>query len=178
MIREALDLHANHVPIDRHCPFCIVSTGGETSVNTQHDIVRQNRYAVALISPRWWPHNKGHVLIVSKFHYETVYELPREHGHAIQDLIQEIAIAIRGSYDCHGVSVRQHNEPAGGQDVSHYHAHAFPRFSHDGLYLSDPIPGFVSATARQVYADRLRRFFLNSETTCLRASGSRYDRRV
>ncbi len=119
MIREAPDLHANHGPIDRHCPFCIVATGGETSVNTQRDIVRQNKYAVALISPRWWPHNKGHVLIVSKFNYETVYELPREHGHAIQD----------------------------------------------------PIPGFVSATARQMYADRLRRFFTNRETVCATPSG-------
>jgi histidine triad (HIT) family protein len=141
------------------CPFCTVATGGETPFNTQADIVRQNEFAIALICPRWWPRNKGHVLVVSRFHFESIYDLPREHGHAVQDLIQEIAIAIRNSYDCHGVSIRQHNEPAGGQDVPHYHAHAFPRFPRDELYSSPPIPGFVTAAERHVYAQRLRQYF-------------------
>ena len=146
-------------PVDPQCPFCIVATGGETPLNTQHDIVRTNRHAIALISPRWWPNNKGHVLVVSKHHYENLYELPREHGHAVQDLLREVAIAIRRTYDCHGVSTRQHNEPAGGQDVWHFHAHAFPRFADDNLYASDPIPEFVSLQERRVYAIKLRQYF-------------------
>lgn len=148
-------------PSDLRCPFCIVATGGDTPVNTQHDIVRTNRLAIALISPRWWPNNKGHVLIVSKQHYETLYDLPREHGHAVQDLLREVAIAIRHTYGCHGVSTRQHNEAAGGQDVWHFHAHAFPRYIDDDLYRSDPIPGFVSFQERHFYAAKLRQYFVN-----------------
>ena len=148
-----------HQTTGNRCPFCIIASGGTTPFNTQGDIVRQNRLAIALICPRWWPHNKGHVLVVSRFHYESIYDLPREHGHAVHDLIQEVAIAIRDSYDCHGVSIRQHNEPAGGQDVPHYHAHAFPRFPQDDLYSSQPLPGFVTAAERQIYAARLRDYF-------------------
>lgn len=148
-------------PRDLRCPFCIVAAGGDTSVNTQHDIVRANRLAIALISPRWWPNNKGHVLVVSKHHYETLYDLPREHGHAVQDLLREVAIAIRRTYGCHGVSTRQHNEAAGGQDVWHFHAHAFPRYIDDNFYASNPIPGFASFRERQVYATKLRQHFMN-----------------
>jgi histidine triad (HIT) family protein len=37
-------------------------------------------------------------------------------------------------YDCDGVSTRQHNEPAGNQDVWHYHLHVTPRYHGDRFY--------------------------------------------
>lgn len=151
--------HARHEPHGYQCPFCVVTAGGETAVNSQGDVVARNEYATALVSPRWWPRNHGHVLVISNYHHENLYDLPRHHGHAIQDLVRDVAIAIRDCYGCEGVSIRQHNEPAGDQEVWHYHAHVFPRFSDDGLYSSDPLPDFVSAAARKVYADTLREFF-------------------
>lgn len=149
----------NTAPVDPQCPFCIVATGGETLLNTQHDIVRTNQHAIALISPRWWPNNKGHVLVIPKDHYKNLYKLPSEHGHAVHDLRREVAIAIRHTYDCHGVSTRQHNEEAGGQDVWHYHEHVYPRFTNDNLYASEPMPDYVSFQERQIYAEKLRNYF-------------------
>jgi histidine triad (HIT) family protein len=84
------------------------------------------------------------------------------HGHAVQDLLRGVAIAIRDTYDCHGVSTRQHNEPAGGPDVWHFHAHAFPRFTADNFYTSDPIPEFVSIQERQIYPARLQQYFMSN----------------
>jgi histidine triad (HIT) family protein len=49
-------------------------------------------------------------------HYENLYLLPSRAGHA-HDLVREVAIAIRQTYGCQGVSTRQHNEPAGNQDA-------------------------------------------------------------
>lgn len=72
---------------------------------------------------------------------------------------REAAIAIRQTYDCRGVSTRQHNEPAGNQDAWHYHVHVFPRYPNDQLYASAPLPGFVAAEQRRPYADRLRSYF-------------------
>lgn len=146
-------------PVDPDCAVCTVSMGGETPLHMRQDLVRSNRHAVALVSPRWWPNNKGHVLVASRHHYRTIYDLPVEHGHDVQDLVQDVAVAIRRSYGCHGVSTRQHNEPAGGQDIPHFLVHVFPRYVDDGLYTSDPVPGFMSARDRQVFAELLRRHF-------------------
>jgi len=34
---------------------------------------------------------------------------------------------------CEEISLRQHNEPAGSQDVWHYHVHVIPRWHGDDL---------------------------------------------
>ncbi len=148
----------NHEPEGYRCPFCFVLGGGETAANTQRDIVRRGSAATALISPRWWPNNHGHVLVVSNDHYENLYDLPDEHGHAVHDLVRQIAVAMRSSYGCQGISTRQHNEPAGSQDAWHYHVHMFPRYPNDDLYASRPYPELVSAAQRWPYADKLRRY--------------------
>jgi diadenosine tetraphosphate (Ap4A) HIT family hydrolase len=47
--------------------------------------------------------------------------------------IRDTALALKTAFDCPGVSTRQHNEPAGNQDVWHLHVHVFPRFESDGF---------------------------------------------
>lgn len=151
----------NHEPGDYVCPFCRLIAGGEDErrINTQRDIVRRNELATAFIPPRWWPNNHGHVVIVPNAHHENLYDLPSSYGHAVHDLVREVAIAIRKTYGCDGTSVRQHNEPAGNQDAWHYHVHVFPRYAGDDLYASSPYPEFVTAEQRWPYADKLRAHF-------------------
>jgi histidine triad (HIT) family protein len=152
----------NHEPAGYRCPFCVLLGGGETEANTQRDIVRRGDLATALISPRWWPNNHGHVLVVPNAHYEHLYDLPDGYGHAVHDLVRQIAVALRSSYGCQGISTRQHNEPAGNQDAWHYHVHVFPRYPDDNLYGSEPYPEFVSAERRRPYADKLRGYLGSS----------------
>lgn len=154
----------NNEPEDYSCPFCLLVGGGANQVNKQDDIVRRTGLATAFVSPRWWPNNHGHVLVVPDVHHENLYDLPSLDGHAVHDLVREVAIAIRQTYDCAGTSVRQHNEPAGNQDAWHYHVHVFPRYPGDALYGSRPYPEFVSSEARRPYAERLRQFFAGTES--------------
>lgn len=149
----------NHQPSGYQCPFCILITGSQGEVTDQRDIVRRTNLATAFVSPRWWPNNHGNVLVVPNAHHENLYDLPPEHGHAVHDLVRDVAIAIRCTYGCDGVSTRQHNEPAGNQDVWHYHVHVFPRYLQDDLYGSRPHPEFVSAELRHPFADKLRAYF-------------------
>ncbi|GAB3432107.1 HIT family protein [Flindersiella endophytica] len=146
----------NHAPDDYLCPFCARLAGAEDELGTQADIVRQTSLATAFVCPRAWPNNVGHVLVIPNAHHENIYDLPPEYGHAVHDLVRETAIAIRSTYDCDGTSVRQHNEPAGNQDVWHYHVHVFPRYQDDELYSTPPLPGFLTAVQRRPYAERLR----------------------
>lgn len=119
--------------------------------------------AAAFIAPLWWPNNEGHVLIIPNAHFENIYELPRQYAHRIQDIAQQIAIAFKHVYRCDGVSTRQHNEPAGGQDVWHYHLHIFPRYVDDNLYSSQRTREFAPPAKQQEYAEKLRKFLTGKE---------------
>jgi histidine triad (HIT) family protein len=112
----------------------------------------------AFISARWWPNNLGHVIVIPNEHFENLYDLPPEYGHAIHDVAREIALALKHVYGCEGISRRQHNEPAGGQDVWHYHLHVLPRYTGDDLYRSSALPGFAPSAQRHSYAARLRSY--------------------
>ena len=146
----------NHQPDDYVCPFCRIVAGEESPYNMRQDVVRRTESATAFISPRWWPNNHGHVLVVPNAHHENLYDLPAVYGHAVHDVAREIAIAIRTAYGCDGISTRQHNEPAGYQDAWHYHVHVFPRYHGDDLYRTMAYPEFVTADRRLPYARKLR----------------------
>ena len=131
---------------DHARPYLAVSTAAYCS--------RTDR-ARARISPRWWPLNPGAALVIPRKHHENLYDLPPESGHAVWDLTQRVAIAMRAAYACDGTSTRQHNEPAGGQDVWHLHVHVFARHDDDRLYERDRESRWVDADERAEYADRL-----------------------
>ena len=145
----------NHEPTDYDCPFCRLASGGGDSLTTQDDVVLRTDRALAFVASRWWPNNHGHVLVVPTAHHENLYDLPTPDGHAVHDVVREMAIAIRHTYDCEGVSTRQHNEPAGYQDAWHYHVHVFPRYPGDNLYNTRHLPDPASAEDRQPYVRRL-----------------------
>ena len=111
--------------------------------------------AYVRVSPKWWPANPGAVLVIPRAHHENLYDLPAATGHAVRDLIQVVATAIRGAYACEGTSIREHNEPAGNQDVWHLHVHVFPRFDSDQLYPRHREAAYVAAEERRPYADLL-----------------------
>lgn len=69
---------------------------------------------------------------------------------------REIAADARGgAFGCEGISTRQHNGPAGDQDVWHYHLHVFPRSPCDGLHGGQKLP--YTRDERIELAARLRR---------------------
>ena len=150
----------NHAPDHYCCPFCLIASQQiDASIETSpDDIVFATDQATAFISSRWWPHNPGHVIIIPNQHYENIYDLPLSAATAIHALAREIALAMKQHYQCLGISTRQHNEPAGNQDVWHYHLHVFPRYNADQLYLTDRRR--TTAEERQPYALQLRSYFM------------------
>lgn len=146
----------SHRPRDYQCPFCQIASGVERpgQGTKQADIVYQNFEVTAFIASRWWPRNKGHVLVVPNVHYENIFDLPADAAKAIHEAAQDVAWAMKATYGCTGISTRQHNEPDGNQDVWHYHLHVFPRYPDDRLYLTQ---GYQTQPAERVpYAHKLR----------------------
>ena len=147
----------NHAPENYQCPFCLIASGGNTQNHTiQDDVVYQDDKVIAWVSSRSWPDTHGNVIIVPKEHHENLYDLPDQLVSHIHVLAKRIAIAMKLGYQCDGTSTRQHNEPAGYQDVFHFHLHVFPRSNDDNLYLRTNDFEDTTAEERKPFVDKLK----------------------
>lgn len=124
----------SHAPSGYECTFCRLAAGQDGLRTTQEHVVLRMDEMTAFVSSHWWPANPGHVLVIPNRHIENVYAFPPELGGPLMAAVQRVAVAMKTAYGCDGVSTRQHNEPAGNQDVWHFHQHVFPRWSGDRLY--------------------------------------------
>lgn len=149
----------NHAPTNYICPFCSLLRGGKNKnmFSVVSDIFFRDEHVCAMISSHQWPNNRGHALVFPIQHYENIYDLPVALGGKIHTVARKIALAMKSLYSCDGISTRQHNEPAGNQDVWHYHLHIFPRYAGDHLYASQYAE--MPAEERAEYANLLRSYF-------------------
>ena len=147
----------NHEPENYHCPFCLLVKGinNEHVFSVQSDIIYHNESVTALISSHQWPNNHGNVIIVPNEHFENIYDLPVHFALEIHKIARMIALAMKEEYVCDGISTRQHNEPAGNQDVWHYHLHVTPRYDGDDFYTTQR--EFMEVSERANLAERLRK---------------------
>ncbi|MCY4112440.1 MAG: HIT family protein [Chloroflexi bacterium] len=145
-------LTVSHAPPGYDCPFCAIAAGAESEFTAWRDA-----HVVVQISRRHSPHNSqgGNALVIPLAHYENLYALPDDLASRIAQVARRVAIAMRTGYPCDGVTVRQNNEPAGGQDVWHLHTHVIPRHLGDGATKSRGRRADDAERAR--YAALLRR---------------------
>lgn len=148
-------------PADYVCPFCQLVQGIAHPGLESHadDIFYQTPQVTAFIASRWWPNNPGHVLIIPNTHIETIYDLVPEIAGPVHEAARQVAIAFKHVYGAEGTSTRQHNEPAGYQEVFHYHLHVFPRYTNDYLYDLTYQRRRTTPEERAAYAGRLRAYF-------------------
>jgi histidine triad (HIT) family protein len=146
----------SHEPAGYACPFCLLQEDVFNERNQPADVVAVTARAYARVAPKWWPGNPGAVLVMPRAHIENIYELPAADGHAVWSLVQTVATSMRMAYNCAGTCIRQHNEPAGNQDVWHLHVHAFPRSQNDRLYQRHEEAQWVGPAERESYALKLR----------------------
>jgi sugar/nucleoside kinase (ribokinase family)/diadenosine tetraphosphate (Ap4A) HIT family hydrolase len=110
----------------------------------------------ALVGSHQWPNNHGNVIVVPNEHFENIYDLPVHYAADIHRVARMLALALKAAYGCDGVSTRQHNEPAGNQDVWHYHLHITPRYQGDRFYSARR--EFMPAEERAGHARRIRAY--------------------
>ena len=99
--------------------------------------------------------NPGHVLVASKRHAATLFDLTPEEAGAMTRTAQRVALAIRQAFDPDGLMLLQANGAVAGQTVGHAHMHVVPRHAGDGIEfiwpLKDPGPALL-----EDYSQRLR----------------------
>lgn len=150
----------NHAPENYDCPFCKVASGVDSNIWTkQSDVFYRTQHVTGFISTRWWSRNPGHALVIPNQHVENIYDLKPDLATHIHEAARQVAIAFRQVYGCDGTSTRQHNEPAGYQEVFHYHLHVFPRYIGDELYERTYDYRMTHSDERLPYAEKLKRYF-------------------
>ena len=144
-------------------PFKLLVEGIEEDVlSKQQDIFYQDEDITAFISISKPPNLPFNALIIPNQDFESLYVMPDEILWKIHSFSKRLALAYKVLFEVEGVSIRQHNEPAGSQDVFHYHLHVIPRF-HDDLFHEENwhfVPNPIEE--RKGYADTLKAYFLKT----------------
>ena len=149
----------SHAPENYDCPFCRIASGVFMG-HTQHDdVIYHDKVVIAFVASHWWQNNPGHALVVPNRHIENIYDLVPEIAVYVQECARQVALAFKQIYGCDGTSTRQHNEPAGNQDIWHYHLHVFPRYDGDQLYELSHTKWLTTLAERRPYAEKLKRYF-------------------
>ena len=114
-----------------HCIFCdIVHGAAEVSV------CYEDTESIAFMDIQ--PVNAGHVLVVSRQHFESFQDLPRGLGARLFDVAMQLAPAIRKVSGADDMNVIVSSGAAAGQDVYHFHIHLIPRRQGDGFDVRLP----------------------------------------
>ena len=130
------------------CWLCRVREGtAKASIVTQTDEVLVLMAPLAL--------NPGHALVIPRRHIRDLYELPDELAGPILSAAARVARATKRAFSADGIALRQHNEPAGGQEVFHFHLHVIPRFVGDDSRFNSA-PKLITRELQESLAAQLR----------------------
>lgn len=148
----------NHAPKGYKCPICLGVKGIESddTLLKQADLIYKDDLVSVYINSFWIDTAKGHVIVVPNEHYENIFDLPNEVGHRTFEVTKKIALAMKESYGCDGITLRQNNEPASDQHAFHYHQHIFPRYDGDSFNVNMTKKSILSEpNERLEYAKKL-----------------------
>ena len=103
------------------------------------------------------PINKGHVLVVPKKQYRTIYDTPEDTLAKMMIVAKKLATAIKKAVKADGINIIMNNDPAAGQMVTdHVHLHVIPRHIGDGFREWFGV-GTYNATEMDDYAEKIRK---------------------
>ena len=116
------------------CIFCKIARGEAPAHRVYED-------AHTIVFMDIFPVTDGHALVVTKDHFENIYEVDEAALAAIARTSHRVAAAIRDELAPDGLMVFQLNGQAAGQTVFHYHMHLMPRTQGEELRLHTRVPG-------------------------------------
>ncbi len=102
-----------------------------------------------------FPVTDGHTLVVTREHFENIFEVTPEALAAVARTSHQVASAIKAEVAPDGLGVFQLNGAAAGQTVFHYHMHLIPRMQGDALQIHSRTQGDpeqLAVTARKLAA--------------------------
>jgi histidine triad (HIT) family protein len=142
----------------QQCVFCNRFATITPETEYREAIINYDNDILSFIAPKYWPNNKGSVLIIPRPHHKDIYTTPDDLIVKIALETKRLAVAMRRVFaSCLGTTIRNHNEYAGNQTVFHYHVHVTPRYTNDKFFqLIDATTMDFSPEWRVPFANILR----------------------
>lgn len=106
------------------CIFCRIAAGRAPA-----SIVAETPAALAFMDIN--QPSDGHVLIIPRTHIRDIYGMDPTTTDAVFRMTVDVARAVKGALKCDGLDLLQANEPAGQQEVFHFHVHVLARYHGD-----------------------------------------------
>ncbi len=117
---------AFEVPARDPCPFC-ENYAGRYGTHGPPAVVAEDELTFAFLTPVPLGGMPGHLLVATRRHVETIFDLTPEEEAALAYAVTAAARAVRAAFDPAGVLVQQHNGVAAFQTVPHVHFHVVPK---------------------------------------------------
>jgi histidine triad (HIT) family protein len=109
------------------CVFCKIARG-----ESHASRVYEDKNVIAFLDAR--PVNEGHTLVVSKTHYDNIFEVPEEKLADIFKIVKKVAAAVMKSEKAEGIRILQNNGKAANQVIFHFHVHIIPEYEGQDRY--------------------------------------------
>ena len=113
------------------CLFCKIVDGSVPSKKVYED---ENVLCFLDINPA----NPGHTLVISKKHFENIFDADNEILESMINTAKIIANRLKERLGAEGVNIIQNNGREAGQLVNHIHIHVIPRYKHDKVMITYP----------------------------------------
>lgn len=110
------------------CPFCTQLTTGSGELANEHAVAIEDAYPVT----------PGHMLIVTRRHVASYFELSEEEQAGLWQLLPTVRAALERAHHPDGFNLGMNDGAAAGQTVRHVHLHVIPRYEGD---VPDPRGG-------------------------------------
>ena len=142
-------------PRRERCPFCDNVASRVSERGMRCAVVSETDLTLTFVAPR--RQHLGRLLVISKRHAPTLFDLTDEEAAAIMRDTRRAALAVTKAFKPDGLTIYQNNGVASGQEIPHVHMHVVPRYDDDGGAIPDKGP-FIPYDERAEVAARVRRF--------------------
>lgn len=112
----------------KDCSFCKIIKG-----ELPNNKIYENDHTYVFAPLREDILSKGHMLIIPKKHYETIYDMPKEELGYVVETAKYVAEKLKDKYKAEGINLLHASGKAAQQSAFHFHMHLIPRYGNDGL---------------------------------------------
>ena len=102
------------------CPFCTIY------IESRDKILAANEHAFAVYDIN--PQSKGHVLIITKRHVPSYFEMKPEEVQAMFEMLRHMRSELKKQHNPSGFNIQVNDGKAAGQIIFHTHMHLIPRY--------------------------------------------------
>ena len=94
------------------------------------EIIYEDEKTLAILDIN--PRSPGHTMVLSKFHSETILDLPEKEIEPLFSAVKKVTELIKKALKTEGFTIGINHGKISGQVVDHLHIHIIPRFKNDG----------------------------------------------